>query len=129
MERRSTRRERGLGSAASSAAARVPAAARGPAPPSGDPSPASCNDARLQLGQDFSEGMDCRPKTRQLYRFPVSRTRNNNDDREQRIRLKAFYIWLDEGCPDGRAQVHWDMAAELVAIEDRDALNPIGAGR
>jgi hypothetical protein len=39
-------------------------------------------------------------------------------DREQRIRTKAFYIWLEEGCPEGRAQVHWDMATELVAIEE-----------
>jgi hypothetical protein len=51
-----------------------------------------------------------------------------NGDREERIRVKAFYIWLDEGCPDGRAEVHWDMAAELVAIEDnyRHTLKPIG---
>lgn len=40
------------------------------------------------------------------------------EDREQRIRTKAFYIWLEEGCPEGRAQVHWDMATELVAIEE-----------
>ena len=34
----------------------------------------------------------------------------------------------DEGCPDGRAEVHWDMAAELVAIEDNHlgTLKPIG---
>ena len=43
-------------------------------------------------------------------------------DREQRIRIKAFYIWLDEGCPEGRAEVHWDMATELIAIEDNHAL-------
>ena len=51
-----------------------------------------------------------------------------NDDREERIRVKAFYIWLDKGCPDGRAEVHWDMAAELVTIEDnyRHTLKPIG---
>jgi Protein of unknown function (DUF2934) len=50
------------------------------------------------------------------------------DDREERIRVKAFYIWLDEGSPDGRAEAHWDMAAELVAIEDnyRDTFKPIG---
>jgi hypothetical protein len=44
-----------------------------------------------------------------------------DSDREQRIRTKAFYIWLDEGCPEGRAEVHWDMATELVAVEDDQA--------
>jgi len=52
------------------------------------------------------------------------------DAREERVRIKAFYIWLDEGCPDGRAETHWDMASELIAIEDnyRDTLKPIGEG-
>ena len=35
--------------------------------------------------------------------------------REQRIRDRAFQIWLDEGKPDGRHQEHWRMAeAEIV---------------
>jgi Protein of unknown function (DUF2934) len=38
--------------------------------------------------------------------------------REERIRAKAYQIWLDEGCPDGRDEVHWEMARQLVAIED-----------
>jgi len=40
-----------------------------------------------------------------------------DDNREQLIRTKAFYIWLDEGCPEGRADAHWQMATELVATE------------
>jgi hypothetical protein len=53
---------------------------------------------------------------------------DSNDNRDERIKIKAFYIWLDEGCPDGRADAHWDMAAELIAIEDnyRGTLKPIG---
>lgn len=49
--------------------------------------------------------------------------------RDELIRLKAFYIWLDEGCPEGRADVHWQMASDLIAKEDdhssvhRDAAN------
>jgi hypothetical protein len=48
-------------------------------------------------------------------------------DIEQRIRERAYRIWLDEGCPEGRELVHWDMATELVAIEDgqRSTLKPI----
>ncbi|WP_342236511.1 DUF2934 domain-containing protein [Inquilinus sp. OTU3971] len=35
-------------------------------------------------------------------------------------------IWLEEGCPSGREEAHWDMVRELVAIEDaqRDATRP-----
>ena len=47
-------------------------------------------------------------------------------DQEQRIRARAFRIWEEEGRPEGRAEVHWDMARELIAIEDnfRDTLKP-----
>lgn len=40
------------------------------------------------------------------------------DDFEKRVRDRAFNLWLEEGCPEGRAEVHWDKARELVAIED-----------
>jgi hypothetical protein len=40
------------------------------------------------------------------------------DDLEERIRQRAYKLWQEEGCPEGRADVHWDKAAELVAIED-----------
>lgn len=50
------------------------------------------------------------------------------DEREhtQRVRERAYQIWLQEGRPDGRAGDHWDMASELVAIEEnyRDTLKP-----
>lgn len=39
-------------------------------------------------------------------------------DLESRIRERAYYLWQQEGCPEGRADVHWDQASELVAIED-----------
>jgi Protein of unknown function (DUF2934) len=44
-----------------------------------------------------------------------------DDNREQLIRTKAFYIWLDEGCPEGRADAHWQMATELAAAEGERA--------
>ena len=48
-------------------------------------------------------------------------------DIEQRIPERAYRIWLDEGCPEGREKDHWDMATELVAIEDvqQSTLKPI----
>ena len=51
-----------------------------------------------------------------------------NEDREQRIRERAFSIWLEEGRPEGRADIHWDMATELIAIEENQlfTLKPVG---
>jgi len=32
------------------------------------------------------------------------------EDREARIRHRAYAIWESEGRPDGREQAHWDQA-------------------
>jgi hypothetical protein len=39
------------------------------------------------------------------------------DDHNERIRQRAYQIWLEEGCPEGRAEIHWEMAREFVANE------------
>ncbi len=46
---------------------------------------------------------------------------------EQRIRRRAYQLWLDAGKPEGLADAHWDQASELVAIEDgqRATLIPV----
>jgi hypothetical protein len=44
------------------------------------------------------------------------------DDFEERVRLRAYRLWQEEGCPEGRADVHWDEARELVAIEENQKL-------
>jgi hypothetical protein len=49
-----------------------------------------------------------------LVNHPERGTPSTDDNREQLIR----YIWLDEGCPEGRADAHWQMATELVAAEE-----------
>ncbi|SRR6266508_3995970 len=51
-------------------------------------------------------------------------------DLEERIRRRAYLLWQAEGCPEGRAQAHWDRAAELIAIEDnqRSTLKPVKSG-
>ena len=48
-------------------------------------------------------------------------------DLERRIRDRAYQLWLNEGQPEGRAEVHWDMATELVAIEENQlhTLKPV----
>jgi len=37
-------------------------------------------------------------------------------DRENRIREIAYFIWLEEGCPGGRDQEHWQRASDRVAM-------------
>jgi hypothetical protein len=44
------------------------------------------------------------------------------DDLERRIRERAYRIWQEEGCPEGRDEDHWHMARELIAIENNYAL-------
>src|SRR5215470_5802384 len=39
------------------------------------------------------------------------------DDMDDRIRQRAYRLWVEEGCPEGRQEIHWDRARELVAIE------------
>jgi Protein of unknown function (DUF2934) len=51
------------------------------------------------------------------------------DDFEERVRKRAYSLWQQEGCPAGRAEIHWEKARILVAIEDnyKLALMPIDA--
>jgi hypothetical protein len=43
---------------------------------------------------------------------------------EQQIREYAYQIWLTEGCPQGQAQRHWEMARQLVEAETASATPP-----
>jgi hypothetical protein len=47
---------------------------------------------------------------------------NKENELNERIRRRAYKLWQEEGCPTGREEVHWDMATELVAIEDNQML-------
>src|SRR5262249_60839662 len=44
------------------------------------------------------------------------------DDFDERVRQRAYRLWVEEGCPEGRSDVHWEKARELVAIEDNHKL-------
>jgi hypothetical protein len=52
------------------------------------------------------------------------------EDLEDRIRKRAHQIWDREGRPEGRAEDHWKLASEEIAIEDnyKDTLRPNPAG-
>ena len=53
------------------------------------------------------------------------------DNFEDRVRERAYRLWVEEGCPEGRSDIHWDKACELVAIEDnqKTATKPVAAPR
>ena len=40
------------------------------------------------------------------------------DNFDERVRQRAHRLWVEEGCPEGRSEIHWQKARELVAIED-----------
>ena len=46
---------------------------------------------------------------------------NEHDELEQRIRERAYKIWFDEGCPDGRDKEHWELAKRAIAEKDGQA--------
>ena len=37
---------------------------------------------------------------------------------QERVREKAYQIWIEEGRPEGREADHWEKACELVAMEE-----------
>jgi hypothetical protein len=45
---------------------------------------------------------------------------NENEERrlEERIRERAYKIWLDEGQPEGRDKEHWELAEFAIAQQD-----------
>jgi hypothetical protein len=49
-------------------------------------------------------------------------SRDEEQELLERIRLRAYRLWEQEGRPEGRSDVHWDQASELVAIEDNQRL-------
>ncbi|MGX1306208.1 hypothetical protein AB7M35_000928 [Amorphus suaedae] len=49
---------------------------------------------------------------------------------QERVRERAYQIWIEEGRPDGREADHWEKACELVAMEESGdgALLPLETG-
>jgi hypothetical protein len=45
-------------------------------------------------------------------------------DREHRIREIAYFIWLEEGCPNGRDHDHWQRASDRVALLEAVVVKP-----
>jgi hypothetical protein len=39
-------------------------------------------------------------------------------DRDKQIRDRAYQIWQEEGCPDGKAAEHWEQARRMIEKEE-----------
>ena len=44
---------------------------------------------------------------------------------EQRVRERAYQIWLDEGRPEGRAKDHWQEAEKQIIGEEPGQISPM----
>jgi hypothetical protein len=52
------------------------------------------------------------------------------DDFDDRVKQCAYRLWVEEGCPEGRSEIHWDKARELVAVEENQlATQPAARGQ
>jgi hypothetical protein len=52
------------------------------------------------------------------------------EDREEKIRERAYAIWEGEGHPEGRALQHWEQASrEIEAEPPQPAMQPAQNGR
>ena len=43
-------------------------------------------------------------------------------DQEKAVREKAYFFWQREGCPDGRAEEHWQRATEEKEMDDEERI-------
>jgi hypothetical protein len=43
---------------------------------------------------------------------------NDAQQLRDRIRARAYEIWVEEGRPEGQSERHWALAADLIAMED-----------
>jgi hypothetical protein len=50
------------------------------------------------------------------------------DDLEQRIRERAYELWENEGCPEGRGDEHWQQACAEYRDAREEANAEQGAG-
>ncbi|MER9626182.1 MULTISPECIES: DUF2934 domain-containing protein [unclassified Mesorhizobium] len=43
-----------------------------------------------------------------------------DDDRHEKIRQRAYEIWMREGRPDGAHERHWQQAKQELGLDDAD---------
>jgi hypothetical protein len=51
-------------------------------------------------------------------------TDKNENDLDQSIRERAYFMWQADGCPDGEADLYWRRAEERIEAETHSAYPP-----
>ena len=52
------------------------------------------------------------------------------ENKEQRVRERAFRIWIEEGQPEGKSKEHWERAEKEIGGSDSSSrLNDGGEGK
>jgi hypothetical protein len=49
---------------------------------------------------------------------------SNDTDLEQRIRVRAYELWLEEGKPEGKDKEHWERAKAEIEELAEPAIGP-----
>jgi hypothetical protein len=52
---------------------------------------------------------------------------SDENELQQRIRERAFQIWVEEGQPEGRDKEHWELAKFAIAEQDGQAASLVPA--
>ncbi|MFC2968117.1 DUF2934 domain-containing protein [Acidimangrovimonas pyrenivorans] len=56
-------------------------------------------------------------------------TAESNEHEEETIRTAAYFIWLAEGQPDGRHELHWERARKELSEGGRQTARRSGAAK
>jgi hypothetical protein len=94
-------------------------------PGGSDPSPAigpAATKAAAPGGSDAKRSEPESPPTASAGLAAEGR-RTPMDDREQRIREIAYYLWEQEGYLDGKSEEHWSAAEAVVDAQDAERSN------
>jgi hypothetical protein len=60
----------------------------------------------------------------ELLHWPIELTLTHKE-----IAQAAYFIWMEQGCPDGRADEHWQLAVERLKHERENSERIGGLGR
>jgi hypothetical protein len=72
----------------------------------------------LRLIDGLSEGAKARATGPPVPRKRWSAMPGRQQGFEQRVRERAYFLWLEEGHPRGRAAEHWRLASALQAAHE-----------
>jgi hypothetical protein len=50
---------------------------------------------------------------------PTESRETDTNDQEQRLQERAYFLWLSDGSPEGRADIHWEQARQFEEEEAR----------